>query len=85
MARVLVGQGTDDLAFRRRRIQSGVGDQVSESGHPGSCWMADEGLFHNWPKQYLCNFRCLSSDFLYPALVFKMAVKPLWDVAWEGF
>ncbi|MOA27486.1 hypothetical protein D3C78_1483670 [compost metagenome] len=55
VAWVLIKQGANDFALRRRKIQAGIGDQVSERGHPGSCWMRVLNSLHNPLKQYLCN------------------------------
>ncbi|RON21024.1 hypothetical protein BK660_18480 [Pseudomonas brassicacearum] len=58
-------QGACDLAFRRRQLQAGVGDQVSEGGHPGSCWMAVSVSFQKLRKQYLCSRAYKSSEFFH--------------------
>jgi len=39
VAWILIEQGANDFALRWRQVQAGIGDQVSERGHPGSCWM----------------------------------------------
>ena len=55
IARVLIQQGANDFALRWRKIEAWIGDQVSERGHPGSCWMRVSNSLHNPLKQYLCN------------------------------
>ncbi|CAI8747358.1 hypothetical protein EMIT0P294_140101 [Pseudomonas sp. IT-P294] len=63
IARVLVQQGTDDLAFRWRQFQARIGDQVSKGGHPGSLLDEVSVSFHKLLKQYLCSTRYMSSEF----------------------
>ena len=45
------------------QFRAGVGDQVSEGGHPGSCSIGVSVSSHALLKQYLCSGLFMSSEF----------------------